>query len=343
MYCLHCAMTGQIVSHIIRISKVNARELRPTKSRRKRMAHLETLPEKSLTTTYKNLICQDDLRSDGNPLFEDQVPASLFAVAAEQSTHRCRLVAGCLGLLSVFLLAADIALGIHYHNIRNKELSFKHQLTQVSSELDQIRSNMQAKDEAQLSLAMALHRQSEVSVMQEYQEQQMRDFENRIQAVQEEQTNMKSHISQLEVSCAQCMPGWTLLNSRCYYFPFSDTIPRKGWKESRDTCVAKGGDLAVVDSWQKQEEISKLILAKYTDKPIRLSGFWIGLSDISSEGNWTWQNGVKMTQGYWEDGEPNDYYQLEDCVAIYPRSNFSKNWNDAPCTHPLKWICEKDR
>ena len=83
------------------------------------------------------------------------------------------------------------------HNIRNKELSFKHQLTQVSSELDQIRSNMQAKDEAQLSLAMALHRQSEVSVMQEYQEQQMRDFENRIQAVQEEQTNMKSHISQL--------------------------------------------------------------------------------------------------------------------------------------------------
>ena len=41
------------------------------------MAHLETLPEKSLTTTYKNLICQDDLRSDGNPLFEDQVPGTV--------------------------------------------------------------------------------------------------------------------------------------------------------------------------------------------------------------------------------------------------------------------------
>ena len=44
---------------------------------------------------------------------------------------------------------------------------------------------------------------------------------------------------------------------------------------------------------------------------------------------------------YWMDGEPNDDYGYEDCVATYPTVNPLKSWNDVPCRHPLKWICAK--
>lgn len=44
---------------------------------------------------------------------------------------------------------------------------------------------------------------------------------------------------------------------------------------------------------------------------------------------------------YWNHGEPNDQYSVEDCAAVYPFNNPLKSWNDAPCSHPLKWICEK--
>lgn len=42
------------------------------------------------------------------------------------------------------------------------------------------------------------------------------------------------------------------------------------------------------------------------------------------------------------EGEPNDDMGIEDCAAVYPTSDPMKAWNDVPCSHPLKWICEKE-
>jgi len=56
--------------------------------------------------------------------------------------------------------------------------------------------------------------------------------------------------------CRHCLPGWTFMSSRCYYFTFSDTISRAGWQDARQFCRRQGGDLAVVDSREKHVRLS---------------------------------------------------------------------------------------
>ncbi|XP_006786155.1 C-type lectin domain family 4 member M-like isoform X1 [Neolamprologus brichardi] len=68
--------------------------------------------------------------------------------------------------------------------------------------------------------------------------------------------------------------------------------------------------------------------------------FWIGLSDVQEDGTWKWWDGTFLTEGYWNDGEPNDVSN-EDCAALYPKANFFKSWNDVRCDTQMKWICEK--
>ncbi|KAF3844798.1 hypothetical protein F7725_007961 [Dissostichus mawsoni] len=129
------------------------------------------------------------------------------------------------------------------------------------------------------------------------------------------------------------------MNSVCFYFAFSDAFSPRSWQEARQFCINQGGDLAVIDSREKHLAITELI-TNYQDpsRPIVHIGFWIGLRDIE-EGIWKWLDGTRLTTGYWNDGEPNDSGG-EDCAATYPRGNPFKAWNDAPCNHILKWICQ---
>lgn len=52
--------------------------------------------------------------------------------------------------------------------------------------------------------------------------------------------------------CRHCPPGWILMNSVCYYFPFSDGAGLKSWQKARDFCQMHGGDLAFIDSKDKE-------------------------------------------------------------------------------------------
>ncbi|XP_029569375.1 C-type lectin 1 isoform X6 [Salmo trutta] len=74
---------------------------------------------------------------------------------------------------------------------------------------------------------------------------------------------------------------------------------------------------------------------QFNSKPMHIKGFWIGLKEEEdTEGTWTWLDGTDLTQGYWEDGEPNDHYGMEDFAAI--KINPMKFWNDATCTSEMQ-------
>lgn len=131
------------------------------------------------------------------------------------------------------------------------------------------------------------------------------------------------------------------MNSACYYFAFSSALVRRSWQEARDFCKRQGGDLAVINSREKNLVISELI-NKYADlmgPVVPFTGFWIGLRDVDDEGTWKWLDGTPLTDSFWNIGEPNNQGN-EDCAATYRRSNPFFAWNDAPCSHGLKWICE---
>ena len=70
-----------------------------------------------------------------------------------------------------------------------------------------------------------------------------------------------------------------------------------------------------------------------------VSYFWIGISDETTEGEFTYEsNGKKIGYKNWSGGEPNNSGNNEDCVM----GGWSKGaWNDYNCGSKLSFVCEK--
>ncbi|XP_029544192.2 CD209 antigen-like protein E isoform X1 [Oncorhynchus nerka] len=120
---------------------------------------------------------------------------------------------------------------------------------------------------------------------------------------------------------------WRTFNTSLYYI----SNDYKTWEDSRQDCLKRGADLAVINSEEEQVFISQL-----NSKP------WIGLTDKDSEGTWKWVDGTPLTTAFWSTEEPNDRaVNGEDCVSLYYHTQpVLKNWNDLACNTEFMWICE---
>jgi len=65
---------------------------------------------------------------------------------------------------------------------------------------------------------------------------------------------------------------------------------------------------------------------------------WLGASDQDVEGVWKWSNGNLLDQGYsnWNENEPNNADNDEDCASFKPDSG----WNDVSCQNAAQIIIE---
>ncbi|KAM4625324.1 uncharacterized protein ACJ7VT_003780 isoform 2-T2 [Polymixia lowei] len=301
--------------------------------------------DSSFSGTYDKLVCQEEFSVEENPHYgnHNQQQVSMSMVRPGSSERHYRVAAVCLGLLCALLLVVDIGLGVYYNKLRDGHLPLNG-LTHISNELNKLKENeriaLQTIDEAKRQLATEIRQQELAKWELEHQKRRGHDYNEQIGTILEENAALQSRVALIKEGCIHCLPGWTFLNSVCYYFPFSDTITRRSWQAARDTCKRNGADLAVIDSRTKQLSISKLINDDQDpSRPMHISGFWIGLRDVQEEGTWRWLDGTTLVEGYWNDGEPNNANN-EDCAAVYPRSNPFKAWNDALCGKQYKWICE---
>ncbi|XP_071583167.1 CD209 antigen-like protein C isoform X5 [Heliangelus exortis] len=129
-----------------------------------------------------------------------------------------------------------------------------------------------------------------------------------------------------EILCTSCPGGWRQFLKTCYFFS-GDTKP---WLGAKEFCDSYNAHLAVVETEQEDKFLATHILEQRE--------FWLGLSDIHSEGDWHWVNGRPLTFSLWKKGEPNNVgAQGEDCATIYS----SGYWNDISCTSSIFWICER--
>lgn len=55
-----------------------------------------------------------------------------------------------------------------------------------------------------------------------------------------------------ENGCKLCPPDWIWVNSMCYLIPFTGKFGQKTWPHARSFCKQHGGDLAVLDSKDKE-------------------------------------------------------------------------------------------
>uniref|UniRef100_A0A8D0E1F9 C-type lectin domain-containing protein n=1 Tax=Salvator merianae TaxID=96440 RepID=A0A8D0E1F9_SALMN len=120
---------------------------------------------------------------------------------------------------------------------------------------------------------------------------------------------------------------WEYFDGRCYFF----SIQRTSWVKAKTKCQNWNSHLAVIHDAAKQN---------FIQSRTRNEHFWIGLTDVDTEGQWRWIDGTDYNNGFtnWSKGEPNDAGQREDCAQIHGAGE----WNDVPCNYEESfYICEK--
>ncbi|XP_010567194.1 PREDICTED: C-type lectin domain family 17, member A-like [Haliaeetus leucocephalus] len=137
-----------------------------------------------------------------------------------------------------------------------------------------------------------------------------------------------------EIICTRCPAGWQQFDKTCYFFS-STTKP---WLAAKEFCANFSSHLAIVNTEQENKFLANHIM----DNRV----FWLGLTDMHTEGNWQWVDGrilslsyvFSLIGGFWNSGEPNNVgHQGEDCATIYS----SGHWNDATCSNAETWVCER--
>lgn len=291
---------------------------------------------------YNTLISQEDFHIEDLNSYhmsnQNKLQVSLLTPGRSS-----RLAAAVLVLLAGLLLIVDIALGVHLSDSRLTATRLTLKDTEsIGKELaklqEQYKAAVEGTQAAWKQLDDEKNRQQQTNWEVEHQRKMTTENKELIEKLTREQGNLRTQILKITDGCIHCPPGWVMMNSVCFYFPFSDAVGLKSWQKAREFCQIYGGDLLVIDTKDKENATVNYLLI-HNQEPSK--GFWFGLRDSHEEGTWKWLDGSFLLEGYWRDGQPDDAHHSEDCAAVYPRENFFKAWNDLRCNAMQKWICEK--
>lgn len=154
--------------------------------------------------------------------------------------------------------------------------------------------------------------------------------------------------------------AFSLFNGHSYQLI---TTP-KSWSEAEEYAASIGGRLLVINSFQENVYIEKL-MSNYGQVAPDGGGaeyHWLGASDSINENNWAWADGSTLEtskisgRAFWGDGaghgiggsEP-DNFNNQDCLAMavtaWPAANpgfygAAGQWNDIDCDNSLNFIVE---
>ncbi len=112
------------------------------------------------------------------------------------------------------------------------------------------------------------------------------------------------------------------------------TRPQYTWEGARAACRSMGMDLATFAS----RAAAQAVHGRVKDLLGTNVSYWLGASDASKEGSWTWVSGQAVNHTRWLPGEPNGG-RRENCLAAAPAS---AGWLDAPCNSTLAALCGSD-
>ncbi|XP_067400739.1 macrophage mannose receptor 1-like [Emydura macquarii macquarii] len=126
--------------------------------------------------------------------------------------------------------------------------------------------------------------------------------------------------------CTPCRRGWTFFQDKCYFHSHSPDT----WDAAYRSCASLGALLLQVTSLAEQA---------YIMASMKAPSSWMGLTDQTLEGAWTWVNGTRpaANASYWQTGEPNGR-RRENCAL----AKQDGHWYDVPCTEQHHWMCERE-
>ncbi|XP_055004131.1 C-type lectin domain family 4 member M-like, partial [Boleophthalmus pectinirostris] len=258
-------------------------------------------------TTY-NKLGQPDFSEDFSlPTNQDEQQVSLSMGRLDSIVNHQKVLIIILSVLAVVLLSIDIGLGIYYRNLTDGERIIK----DINSEVAKLQQAYKIAINTKLELRKELTKETNLQRMTKWELDHLKsrheDYQKESDKILSLITGLKSHIPLLKEGCRHCSPGWNLINSVCYYIPFSEDINRRSWEESRNYCKNFGADLVEINSREQQLAINNLITTYHNPSVhYSASGYWIGARDVDVEGTWKWLDGTQLTEGFWNLGEPNN-------------------------------------
>jgi len=96
------------------------------------------------------------------------------------------------------------------------------------------------------------------------------------------------------------------------------------WFSAREEAISLGGDLvSITDEAENQWVLDNFGRSGFNDAYL-----WIGLTDVSVEGDFRWANGEPTGYTSWNTGEPNNFGTGEDHAMILNFANGNFSWND---------------
>uniref|UniRef100_UPI00398E55C8 C-type lectin domain family 4 member E-like n=1 Tax=Pristiophorus japonicus TaxID=55135 RepID=UPI00398E55C8 len=127
-----------------------------------------------------------------------------------------------------------------------------------------------------------------------------------------------------------CEPGWFLHLSSCYIF----TNTSLTWEQSREACAGRQSQLVVIGN----DKVQNFLSAQAKEK-----SYWIGMTDVVSEGSWIWVDGTKVIDRttFWAAGQPDNAFnrttrRTENCGILSQH-----RWYDESCLRTFPAICER--
>lgn len=127
----------------------------------------------------------------------------------------------------------------------------------------------------------------------------------------------ENHLGQFEQS--NIPPDAVEFNGHWYKVIKDDAVT--DWKSALQYCVNRDGYLATITSQEENEFLYSYITGE------GYSSAYFGLSDATSEGNWVWNNGEKLSYTNWHRNEPNEENSNEDYALFYYKYS-DGTWND---------------
>uniref|UniRef100_UPI003AAC4917 C-type lectin domain family 7 member A-like n=1 Tax=Centroberyx gerrardi TaxID=166262 RepID=UPI003AAC4917 len=236
------------------------------------------------------------------------VPTDGEAAAHTQHFH---LLAACLGIICVLLVAAIIPSIIYFNMVISEQKANLNNLTTQNLQLRTERTSLERQTEELSREKDSLNWTLGVIF----------EFDN---------FPVNKYCSQ-KAECKPCRDGWIMFQQSCYFFFQGNAREWESWESSRQSCQKMAADLVVVGSLQEQEFISNHTEFYYDE----YHGYWIGLRE--TENNWLWVDGSNQTLGYWVTEHLG---QSGHCTLTIPQRAPVASWTKAGCTMRNKWICE---
>jgi hypothetical protein len=109
---------------------------------------------------------------------------------------------------------------------------------------------------------------------------------------------------------------------------------RLNWFEAEQYCNRLGGNLA---SFSSRRSLARVTLGQQLDE--RNNRFWIGLNKLNGNLCFGWSDAQPYIFASWDQGQPDNWGNFEECVEIMPNSNF----NDISCYVDRGWMCRIPR